>query len=240
MFGKKKNSGTERPRVCAVLVAAGSSRRMGGENKLMMELGGIPVLAHTLMAFERCDVIDDIVLVCREEDIVPYSQLAQDFAVSKLRTAVRGGDSRTASVLAGVHACPEGTGIVAIHDGARPLVPVAVIAEAVETAVQHGAAAPVVAMKDSIKRIDNGFIAADVPREKIAAVQTPQVFQIELIDRALRTAERDGKTFTDDCAAVEDFGKSVRATTGSYENIKITTPEDLLVGEAFLQGREYE
>jgi len=230
MFGKKKNSGAERPRVCAVLVAAGSSRRMGGENKLMMELGGIPVLAHTLMAFERCDVIDDIVLVCREEDIVPYSQLAQDFAVSKLRTAVRGGDSRTASVLAGVHACPEGTGIVAIHDGAR----------AVETAVQHGAAAPVVAMKDSIKRIDNGFIAADVPREKIAAVQTPQVFQIELIDRALRTAERDGKTFTDDCAAVEDFGKSVRATTGSYENIKITTPEDLLVGEAFLQGREYE
>ena len=237
MLGKRKKK-PALPAVCAVIVAAGSSRRMGGENKLLLPLDDAPVLAHTLSAFEKCAAIRDIVLVCREQDILPYSDLARAFGISKLRTVTRGGDSRTASVLAGITAAPEDTGLVAVHDGARPLVSEAVITEAVYAAAEYGAAAPVVPVKDSIKRIQNGNIAADVPRDTLAAVQTPQVFDRALLTRALETAARDNRSFTDDCAAVEATGQAVRATHGSYENIKITTPEDILVAEAFLHREE--
>lgn len=237
MLGKRKKK-PALPAVCAVIVAAGSSRRMGGENKLLLLLDDAPVLAHTLSAFEKCAAIRDIVLVCREQDILPYSDLARAFGISKLRTVTRGGDSRTASVLAGITAAPEDTGLVAVHDGARPLVSEAVITEAVYAAAEYGAAAPVVPVKDSIKRIQDGSIAADVPRDTLAAVQTPQVFDRALLTRALQTAARENRSFTDDCAAVEAMGQAVRATHGSYENIKITTPEDILVAEAFLHREE--
>ncbi len=237
MLGKRKKK-PALPAVCAVIVAAGSSRRMGGENKLLLPLDDAPVLAHTLSAFEKCAAIRDIVLVCREQDILPYSDLARAFGISKLRTVTRGGDSRTASVLAGITAAPEDTGLVAVHDGARPLVSEAVITEAVYAAAEYGAAAPVVPVKDSIKRIQDGSIAADVPRDTLAAVQTPQVFDRALLTRALQTAARENRSFTDDCAAVEAMGQAVRATHGSYENIKITTPEDILVAEAFLHREE--
>ena len=237
MLGKRKKK-PALPAVCAVIVAAGSSRRMGGENKLLLPLDDAPVLAHTLSAFEKCAAIRDIVLVCREQDILPYSDLARAFGISKLRTVTRGGDSRTASVLAGITAAPEDTGPVAVHDGARPLVSEAVITEAVYAAAEYGAAAPVVPVKDSIKRIQDGSIAADVPRDTLAAVQTPQVFDRALLTRALETAARENRSFTDDCAAVEAMGQAVRATHGSYENIKITTPEDILVAEAFLHREE--
>ena len=164
MLGKRRKK-TDLPAVCAVIVAAGSSRRMGGENKLLLSLGGQPVLAHTLCAFQKCPAVRDIVLVCREEDILPYSELAQAFGVDKLRTVTRGGETRTESVLAGITAAPENAVLVAVHDGARPLVSEAVITEAVTTAAACGAAAPVVPVKDSIKRIENGNIAADVARD---------------------------------------------------------------------------
>ena len=141
MLGKRNKKRTL-PSVCAVIVAAGSSRRMGGENKLLLPLAGAPVLAHTLSAFEKCAAIRDIVLVCREQDILPYTELARSFGIAKLRTVTRGGDSRTASVLAGITAAPEGTVLVAVHDGARPLVSEAVITEAVYAAAEYGAAAP--------------------------------------------------------------------------------------------------
>ena len=224
--------------VCAVIVAAGSSRRMGGENKLLLKLTGAPVLAHTLHAFEKCAAVRDIVLVCREQDIMPYTDLARAFGISKLRTVTRGGDSRTASVLAGITAAPEDTVLVAVHDGARPLVSEAVITDAVCAAAECGAAAPVVPVKDSIKRIENGCIAADVPRDTLAAVQTPQVFRREVLQRALTDAQRKNRSFTDDCAAVEALGQTVRATHGSYENIKITTPEDISAAEAFLNRED--
>ena len=223
------------PAVCAVIVAAGSSQRMGGQNKLLLPLAGAPVLAHTLRAFEKCAAVRDIVLVCREQDILPYTELARSYGVGKLRTVTRGGDSRTASVLAGLRAAPADAALVAVHDGARPLVSEAVITEAVCAAAEHGAAAPVVPVKDSIKRIADGTIAADVPRDMLAAVQTPQVFRRELLLRALEDAARSGRSFTDDCAAVEAMGQAVQATHGSYENLKITTPEDILVAQALLQ-----
>lgn len=222
------------PAVCAVIVAAGSSRRMGGENKLLMSLCGRPVLAHTLEAFERSRAVRDIVLVCREQDMETYRALAESSRITKLRTMVQGGATRTDSVLAGVSASPEDAALVAVHDGARPLVSDKVITDAVRAAAESGAAAPVVPVKDSIKRIEDGNIAADVARSTLAAVQTPQVFRKDLLRRALTSAAERGYSFTDDCAAVESLGTIVKATHGSYQNIKITTPEDILVAEALL------
>ena len=229
MLGKRRKK-TDLPAVCAVIVAAGSSRRMGGENKLLLEIDGVPVLARTLSAFQKCAAIRDIVLVCREQDIMPYTELAKAFSIDKLCTVTRGGES----VLAGITAAPENAVLVAVHDGARPLVSEAVITEAVTTAAEYGAAAPVVPVKDSIKRIKDGNIAADVARDTLAAVQTPQVFRKDLLRRALTSAAERGYSFTDDCAAVESLGTIVKATHGSYQNIKITTPEDILVAEALL------
>ena len=233
MLGKRRKK-TDLPAVCAVIVAAGSSRRMGGENKLLLEIDGVPVLARTLSAFQKCAAIRDIVLVCREQDIMPYTELAKAFSIDKLCTVTRGGETRTESVLAGITAAPENAVLVAVHDGARPLVSEAVITEAVTTAAEYGAAAPVVPVKDSIKRIKDGNIAADVARDTLAAVQTPQVFRKDLLRRALPSAAERGYSFTDDCAAVESLGTIVKATHGSYQNIKITTPEDILVAEALL------
>ena len=233
MLGKRRKK-TDLPAVCAVIVAAGSSRRMGGENKLLLEIDGIPVLARTLSAFQKCAAIRDIVLVCREQDIMPYTELAKAFSIDKLCTVTRGGETRTESVLAGITAAPENAVLVAVHDGARPLVSEAVITEAVTTAAEYGAAAPVVPVKDSIKRIEDGNIAADVARNTLAAVQTLQVFRKDLLRRALTSAAERGYSFTDDCAAVESLGTIVKATHGSYQNIKITTPEDILVAEALL------
>ena len=236
MFGLGKAK-EKKEYVCAVIPAAGSSSRMGGENKLLLELGGIPVLVRTVFAFERCPLIDEIVLACREQDIVPYGKLLAAYGLTKVTSIVRGGSTRAESVLAGVRACPEQAALVAVHDGARPLVTEEIIAQAVRAAAETGAAAPVVPIKDSVKRVENGKILADVPRAGIAAVQTPQVFRRALLTQALSEAVQAGRAPTDDCGAVEALGADVCATTGSYENIKITTPEDLAIGEAILGGR---
>ena len=223
--------------VCAVIVAAGSSRRMGGENKLLLPLAGAPVLAHTLSAFEKCAVVRDIVLVCREQDIMPYTDLARAFGITKLRTVTRGGDSRTASVLAGITAAPEDTVLVAVHDGARPLVSEAVITEAVHAAAECGAAAPVVPVKDSIKRIENGCIVADVPRDTLAAVQTPQVFWRDTVMSAYDAAAAEGFLGTDDASLVERAGGRVLLLDTPRDNMKVTVPEDLALVEAILASR---
>ena len=233
MLGKRRKK-TDLPAVCAVIVAAGSSRRMGGENKLLLEIDGVPVLARTLSAFQKCAAIRDIVLVCREQDIMPYTELAKAFSIDKLCTVTRGGETRTESVLAGITAAPENAVLVAVHDGARPLVSEAVI---VTKPFQREELVKRVAHRYelySIKRIKDGNIAADVARDTLAAVQTPQVFRKDLLRRALTSAAERGYSFTDDCAAVESLGTIVKATHGSYQNIKITTPEDILVAEALL------
>lgn len=234
MFDRFFRKQPSRPYTAAVIPAAGSASRMGGINKLLLEIDGMPVLARTLLAFEQSPLIDEIIVVCREQDIMDYGRLAQAYGCAKVRDLIRGGSSRTESVLAGVQACSEAADLVAIHDGARPLVSQDVIAEAVETAAQTGAAAPVVSVKDSIKRVKDGQIIADVPRDQIAAVQTPQVFRRAEILDALTRALTDGVSLTDDCAAAERIGVIVQATRGSYCNIKITTPEDIPAAEALL------
>ncbi len=230
----KKKKKTKVPAVCALILSAGSSRRMGSENKQLIELSGMPVLARTLKAFEKCALIKDIVLVCREQDITLYAEIASNYGITKLRSIVRGGETRTRSALLGLYAVPESSALIAVHDGARPLVSEMLITEAVTTAAEYGGAAPVVPIKDSIKRVKDGIISADVPRESLYAVQTPQVFKKDILLKALENAVNEGKSYTDDCAAVKAMGQAVKATHGSYDNIKLTTPEDIKLAQALM------
>ena len=222
------------PYCAAVVPAAGSSTRMEGRDKLLECMGDQPVLVHTLRALDACPLIAEIIVVTRPDLIVPVGQLCRDCAFSKVRKVVVGGETRAQSVLAGIREVSGETALIAVHDGARPLVSQQVLEEAIRRASECGAAAPGVAVKDTVKRAEGGMVAATLERESLVAIQTPQVFQSDLIRAALGRAVEEGAAITDDCSAVERLGVPVAITRGSYSNIKITTPEDLLVGEALL------
>ncbi len=233
----KKKKEEKRPWCAAVVPAAGSATRMEGQDKALASLDGWPVLVHTLKALEESALIDEIVVVTRSDLIVTVGQLSRDYALSKVVKVVVGGDSRTRSVLAGITEVSKQTEFIAIHDGARPLVTPEIIDAAILQAMACGAAAPAVAVKDTVKRAAGGMVEATLDRSSLFAVQTPQVFDADLILAALKKAEDDGAALTDDCAAVERMGMSVALTQGSYENIKITTPIDLIMAQAILQER---
>lgn len=223
-------------RCAAVVPAAGSSTRMG-QDKLFASLGGVPVLIHTLRALEGCPSIGEIIVVARPDHLVEVGKLCREAALAKVSRVVAGGDTRTASVLAGVNAV-DGYPLVAIHDGARPLVSREVVEAAVLSAASGSAAAPAVPVKDTVKEAERGIVTATPDRSRLFAVQTPQVFDTDLIRTALTRAVEEGVSLTDDCAAVERLGVPVALTEGSYTNLKITTPEDLAVAEALLEWRK--
>lgn len=216
------------------MVAAGASRRMGGTDKLFAMLGGMPVLAYALRALEAAESIERITIVTRPERIVLAEDVCRVFGITKAGDIVAGGATRTESVLAGVKAARGA--IVAVHDGARPFIRPELIDALVAAAAVHGAAAPAVRVKDTIKQVDaDGFVCATPSREVLRAVQTPQVFSAELLRGALIRALERGESPTDDCAAVENAGARVLLIDGDERNIKITTPADFLAAEAFLE-----
>ena len=206
-----------------------------GMDKLMLPLDDIPVIVHTLRAVQAAPSVGEIVLVAREDLLVPMSQLCQDHAISKVTKVVRGGDSRTQSVRLGTLEVSRDAQVIAIHDGARPFVSVEVIEQAVAQAMDTGAAAPAVPVKDTIKVAHDGLVESTPDRGSLFAVQTPQVFEASLIKAALQKALDDGAELTDDCAAVERLGMRVVLTRGDERNIKLTTPEDLAVAQAMLE-----
>lgn len=219
----------------AVVVAAGSSTRMGTD-KLMLTLGGIPVIVRTLKAVEAAPSVDEIILVTREDMMVPLSQLCQEFALTKVTKVIRGGKTRTESVRLGTLEASGDAQVIAIHDGARPLVTTEVIESAIAQALESGAAAPAVPVKDTIKVARRGIVESTPDRASLFAVQTPQVFEASLIRAALQKALDDGAELTDDCSAVERLGMKVVLTEGNVRNLKLTTPEDILTAEALLEG----
>ena len=225
-------------RCSAVVPAAGSSRRMEGQDKILLPLDDVPVLVHTLQALSASEYIQEIVVVTREDLIVPVGQLCRDCALDKVTKVLIGGATRADSVLAGVEEVSGRAELIAVHDGALPLVTVEVIDEAIRKAAECGAAAPAVPVKDTIKRAVDGVVAETPDRAQLFAIQTPQVFDGDLLLGALRKAVEDGAAITDDCSAVERIGMKVCLTEGSYENIKITTPADMLVAEAILHSRD--
>lgn len=236
-FLKKK---TEKPPVlAAVVLAAGCSTRMGGEDKQKMLLGGLPVLARTLLAFQQCASVSRIVVVTRPESMVFVQDICREWSIDKVGEIVSGGATRRESSLAGVKAAGE-CDYIAIHDGARPLVTPDLITRVFAAAQQHKAAIPGLAVSDTIKRVDKRLAHGDLPpRDSLVAVQTPQVFDATLIRGALAAAD-DSREYTDDAAVVEAMGMSVFVADGDERNIKITRPSDLAVAEALIEFEEDE
>lgn len=224
--------------VCSALIAAaGSSTRMGGDNKLMLPLGGKPVLAHTLLALEQAQGVDEIIIAAREEDLVSFADLCKAYGVTKPVKVVIGGKTREESVLrAALEADPKAN-LLAVQDGARPLVTPELIDEVIAQAHRCAAAAPAVPVHDTIKFAEGGIVRSTPDRSLLYAVQTPQVFDADLLRAALQSAQDAGVALTDDCSAVERLGKEVCLTAGSEENIKITTPLDMILAEAILEKR---
>ncbi len=225
------------PYAAAVIVAAGSGTRFGGD-KLMADLGGMPVLARTLLAFERSGAIGAIVTVTRPGNEETIAALARQYGVTKLYAVVPGGATRAMSCLAGVMAVPPEAELIAIHDGARPLVTEEVILDALWTAYRHTAALPAVPVRDTIKQASEGVVTATPDRVGLFAAQTPQCFQADLIRAALTDAAQNAPEVTDDCMAVERIGGRITLSRGSEENVKITTPLDLKIAELILRGRQ--
>ena len=231
---------TQKPRTLpftsAVIVAGGSSSRMGAD-KIFMDLGGRPVIERTMLAFERSEYIDEIVVVTRAEKIPETAAAARSAGVTKLKCVTTGGENRTASSYAGVSECSETAGLIAIHDAARPLVTQEIIERAVCAAAERGAAAPAIHVKDTVRQARGGRVLRTLEREELFLMQTPQVFRADLIRAALGDAARLGISLTDDCAAVMLLDAEVFLVEGSEENLKLTTPADVYAAEAILEGR---
>ncbi|MDD3244220.1 MAG: 2-C-methyl-D-erythritol 2,4-cyclodiphosphate synthase [Eubacteriales bacterium] len=223
-------------RVCALIVAAGSANRMG-RDKILMELCGKPVLRWCLEAFESCDEIDDVVVVAR--DPAQISQAASAWGLRKLRAVTHGGQTRTESVYQGILALPQDCTLVAIHDGARCFVTHDVIRRTIASAAQKGSGVAGIACKDTIKRVDpDGAVSETPDRAELRQIQTPQTFRRSLIEKAYLAAVHRGLYATDDAALLEMTGSPVFVVEGSPENIKLTSPEDIPVGEEILRRRE--
>ena len=206
---------------------------MGGIDKVMAPLQGEPMIARTVRTFQDCDAVSEIVIVTREDLIIPISNLCRD--MNKVKAVVVGGKSRQESVALGLNALSSKVKLAAIHDGARPLITWQVIDRAVRAANTYGAAAPAIPVKDTIKVVEGRVVKNTPDRATLFAVQTPQVFDFDLLRGALAKAEKDGAQVTDDCSAVELMGFTVKIVEGDERNIKVTTPMDLKIAEMLLE-----
>jgi len=222
-------------RVGAVIAAAGNSRRMGGVDKVFALLGGEPILARVVDAFQGCNPIDQIIVVLSEQNLERGQQLVAEQGWTKVIDVCAGGQRRQDSVAAGLRRLSNCDWII-IHDGARPLVTVDLINRGLEAAKETGAAVAAVPVTDTIKLAgDDRIVHQTPPRQNLWAVQTPQVFGIKIITEAYSRASGD---VTDDASLVEQLGYGVKIYMGSYDNIKITTPDDLALAEVL--WRKYE
>ena len=206
---------------------------MGGIDKVMAPLDGEPMIARTVRAFQESDVISEIVIVTREDLVLPISNLCG--GMDKVKAVVTGGKSRQESVELGMNALSKEVKLAAIQDGARPLITWQVIDRVVRAANTFGGAVPGIPVKDTIK-VENGGLVKETPdRKTLRAIQTPQVFDFDLLRGALKKAKEDGAEVTDDCSAVERLGMKVKIVEGDERNIKVTTPMDLKIAELLLE-----
>ena len=220
----------------AVIVAAGSASRMGGIDKVMAPLNGEPMIARTVRAFQNCDAISEIVVVTRQDLILPITSLCAQ--MDKVQAVVAGGSSRQESVHLGLNALSDKCKLAAIHDGARPLISWQVIDRVVRAANTYGAAAPAIPVKDTIKVVQGGVVKETPDRASLQAVQTPQVFDFDILRGALKKAKQDGAQVTDDCSAVERMGMAVKIVEGEERNLKVTTPLDLKIAQLLLEEEQ--
>lgn len=227
----------ETPHCSAVIVAAGSSQRMGSD-KLLHNLGIMPVLARTLLVFQDCELVDEIVVVTRMEKLEEVAELCKKYRIEKASKVICGGATRMESALAGVSEVKKKAKLIAIHDGARPLVSVELIENTVRAAAKYKAAVPAIKSVDTLKLAEDGeTVTGGLDRELVLRVQTPQVFDADLIKGALTFAAEKKLPLTDDCSAVELMGVKARIVPGEEDNIKLTTPRDMLFAAAILKDR---
>ena len=220
----------------AVIVAAGSAARMGGIDKVMAPVQGEPMICRTVRAFQQTDAIREIVIVTRQDLLGRIAELCQDD--DKVKAVVVGGSSRQESVWRGLSALSDKVELAAVQDGARPLVTPMLIDRVVRAAHSYGAAAPGIPVKDTIKTVAGGVVRQTLDRAALQAIQTPQVFDVDLLRGALTKAAADQAQVTDDCSAVERLGMSVKIVEGDEQNIKITTPLDLKIAQLLLEERK--
>ncbi len=217
----------------AVIVAAGSATRMCGVDKVMTPLGGEPIVLKTVKAFQNCEAISEIIIVTRQDLLQDIMGLCEKY--DKVRGVLVGGSTRQESVEIGVAALSKKVKLVAVHDGARPLVTDSLIDRVVRAANTYHAAVPVIPVKDTIKIVEGGVVNSTPDRTKLNAIQTPQVFDRDIIMAALEKARIDQVSVTDDSSAVEYIGFTVKTVAGDEKNLKITTPVDLKIAEIFLE-----
>lgn len=222
--------------VGAVIVGAGRGERMGGVDKVFAPLGGRPLLAYSIAAFEASSAVEAIVLVLNERNLAQGEALVRASRWRKVVAIVTGGARRQDSTQRGVAALPA-CDIVAVHDAARPFVTTELIRRGVEATLAHGAAVAAMPVKETIKQVrDDGVVVATPPRETLWAAQTPQLARRAALELALTRAAERGATMTDEASMLEAIGQSVAVFTGAYTNIKVTTPEDLILAAALLDA----
>ncbi len=231
-FGRKEKNKTT---ICtAVVPAAGNASRMEGLDKILVELDGIPILVHSLRTLDACPYIHEIIIVTREDLMVPIGKMCREFSIEKVTKVLVGGKTRSESVLNGLRETREDADLVAIHDGARPFLSSELLEDLIHTGRRTAAAAPAVPVTDTIKEAADGLVKKTLEREQLFAIQTPQVFEINLIRGALEEAIKEKIPLTDDCSAVERLGMKVTLCKGAYQNIKITTPLDMSLAQGIL------
>jgi 2-C-methyl-D-erythritol 4-phosphate cytidylyltransferase len=224
-------------KIIAIIAAGGQGKRVKGElPKQFLMLKDKPILAHTVDKFERCELVDEIILVVPEGYLEYCSQAIVDkYGFNKVRKVICGGNERQDSVYLGLKACPNDASIVVIHDGVRPLISSEKISESIRICEKKRAVVLAVPVKDTVKRVEQNHIVITLDRSKLWLTQTPQTFEYKLILDAYKKAEEDNFVGTDDSALVERLGCGVTILEGDYKNIKITTAEDLMIAEKLLE-----
>ena len=231
MTGAEPDSGET---VGAIVVAAGESRRMAGLDKLFVSIGGRPLLSHSVDLLCRCTAVDEVVLVLSERNIEAARDLVDANGWDKVSTVRTGGPRRQDSVRRGLEALGPCDWVM-VHDGARPFIDTDIVARGFDAAGETGAAVAAVPVKDTTKLADDQMTVVEtMPRERLWSVQTPQIFRRDVLVKAHQDITED---MTDDAAMVERIGVPVKLFEGSYSNIKVTTPEDIVVAEAILRAR---
>ncbi len=220
--------------ITALIAAAGSSSRMRGKDKQLLKICGIPVIARTLLRFEASKAVKRIILVVKSESVFEMQLLAEKYMITKLSDIVCGGENRQDSVLKGLARLDEDDKYLLIHDGARPLADERIIASVAKALKTHPAVTCAVKLKDTVKQVDeSGRVIKTLPRESLVAVQTPQGVWVKEYLEAVKSCG-DLARFTDDASIMEAAGFEVFTVEGSYKNIKITTPEDIITAEGYV------
>ena len=221
----------------AIIVAAGKATRMQGIDKIFAPLGGEPLIAASIKAFEKCDRVKEIILVLSEENCPRGKALCEIHGFKKVKACIPGGKERSESSYIGVQAADKKSKYIIIHDGARPFVTEEMINEALDAAAKRGASAVGVSVTSTLKKVKDGLIVDTVDRSALYEIQTPQIFRSDIIKAALKNAIDKKLSITDDCMAVEAIGLSPKIVLGTKENIKITVREDLIIANAIIKSR---